>query len=1020
MFQAIVGFSLRQRLFVLVVTAILVGWGALTARDLPIELLPETRPPAVVILAEAPTLAAEDVERLVTLPIEAAMQGLPGATGLRSASNAAASRVQVLFAWGTDPYRNRQLVSERLAVLHGQLPEGVVPLLAPRSSATGTIVEMAVTGSAGPMALREYVDWVLRPRLLAVEGVSEVSVIGGEVRTYRFTPRPLLMADRGVTLAEVERTLAAFGGAGDGSLDDMRSLVVAYRLGAPVLLGQLGDVAFAPRVKQGDGTFNGRPSVNVQIVRQPDANTVDVAGRIAAALDGLRGTAPAGVVLGQISYNQADMIRGAIGNLGRLLLEAAILVAVVLLVFLADPRPAAVSLLAIPVSLLVSAIVFSMMGLSLNTMTLGGIAIGLGELVDDSVVDVENILRRLGGNRKPAPPAPAPVPVVIARASQEVRSGIVHATAIIMLVCLPLLAMPGQPGRLFAPLAIAYIVAILASLLVSVTLTPVLASYLFPRMRGLEQDHLGRFARWLRQRHERLLVRVLDRPRSTLAFAVLAVVASMASLPFLPRSFLPQFNEGNVTVRLLLNPGLSAGESFRIGHLAEQILMQIPEVKAMSRRSGHDEADIGLEPVKGNEMPLRIQLDQGRSLQELMAEIRRRLAIFPADLEVSQFLEHRVEAQDNMVRGQMVVKLFGPDLPALRTLAAGLRDQMARVKGLTDVALEQQGAAPQPRIAIDAAHARLAGVTPAQISAILAGFANGHTVSQVAENGRRFDVTVRLADEDRTPEALARVLIDSPAGRVPLSSFATLTSTTGPGRILRENGERRVAVMANLEGGADTTRVAAQVRDIIARTALPAGIHAELAGDFTLGEQGRRVLAVLGSLAIVLIFVVLQQRFRSIVLSLIVMGSIPLALVGSVAAVWIAGLDLNLAAIIGGIAVTGLAVRNSLLKVSHFINLHLHEGMNAGRELVLRGANERLIPVLLTACAAGAALLPLLFAAGVTGAEILHPVAVAVFGGLISATLLDTFTTPMLFERFGIGALDRMIATHAGLAHETF
>lgn len=1019
MFQAIVGFSLRQRLFVLVTTAILVGWGALVARDLPIELLPETRPPAVVILAEAPTLAAEDVERLVTVPIEAAMHGLPGATGLRSSSNAGASVVQVMFAWGTDPYRNRQLVSERLAGLGGQLPEGVVPLLAPRSSATGTIVELAVTGSAGPMALREYVDWVLRPRLLAVEGVSEVSVIGGEVRTTRFTPRPLLMEDKGVTLAEVERALTAFGGNTVG-LDDMRSLVVAYRLGAPVLLGQLGEVGFAPRAQQGDGSFNGKPSVNVQIIRQPDANTVAVAGRIAAALEALRPTVPAGVVLGQISYSQADMIRGAIGNLGRLLLEAAVLVAVVLLVFLADPRPAAVSLLAIPVSLLVSAIVFRLLGLSLNTMTLGGIAIGLGELVDDSVVDVENILRRLGGNRNLAAPAPAPVPVVIARASQEVRSGIVQATVIILLVCLPLLALPGQPGRLFAPLAIAYIVAILASLLVSVTLTPVLASYLFPHMRGLEVDHLGRFARWLRQRHERLLVRVLDRPRSMLAFAVLAVVASMASLPLLPRSFLPQFNEGNITVRLLLNPSLSASESFRIGHLAEQILMQIPEVKAISRRSGGDDAETGLEPVKDNEMPLRIQLDQGRSLQELMAEIRRRLAIFSADLDVSQFLVHRMESQDHMVRGEVVVKLFGPDLPALRTLAVGLRDRMAQVNGLADVALEQQGTAPQPRLAIDAARARALGITPAQISAIQAAFANGHTVAQVTANGRRFDVTVRLADEDRTADALARVLIDSPAGRGPLSAFATLAATTGPGRILRENGERRVAVMANLDGGADTTLVAAQVRDIIARAALPAGIHAELAGDFTLGEQGRPVLAGLGALAIVLIFVVLQQRFRSTVLSLIVMGSIPLALVGSVIALWIAGLDLNLAAIIGGIAVTGLTVRNALLKVSHFINLHLHEGMNAGRELVLRGANERLIPVLLTASAAGVALLPLLFAAGVPGAEILHPVAVAVFGGLISATLLDTFTTPMLFERFGIGALDRMIASHAGLAHETF
>jgi HME family heavy-metal exporter len=918
-----------------------------------------------------------------------------------------------------------------------RLPEGVVPLLAPESTATGTIMNMGVTGGASPMALREYVDWVLRPRLLAVEGVSEVLLIGGEVRTFRFTPNPMLMEQMGVTLADVERTLAAFGGnisgglsdvaSGEfairnigrgGSLDDMRSLVVTYRDGMPVLLGQVGEASFAPRVKRGDGTFNGKPSVNIQIVRQPAANTVAVVDRITELLDEMQRSAPAGVKLGLIAYNQADTIRDAIDNIGHLLGDAVIIVAAVLLVLLANLRLTAISMLAIPVSLLVSAIVFHLMGLTINTMTLGGIAIGLGELVDDSVVDVENILRRLGENQRRE--RPEPVMKVIARASQEVRSGTVYATLIILLVFIPLLAMPGQPGRLFAPLAIAYIVSILASLAVSVTVTPALASCLFPGMKGLDQDHGGRLWRWLRRRNEIALGWVLDRPRFTLALAVVAVAVSAASVPFLPRSFLPQFNEGNLYVGLLLNPGLSMSESSKIGHMAEQILMQIPEVKAVSRRSGRYDRDTDIDPLKQNEMPLRIKLDQGRSLRELIADIRHRLAIFDGDLDVSQFLLHRLESQDNMVRGDVVAKLFGPDLPTLRTLANGLYVQMAHVKGLADVAQEQQTYAPQARIAIDYGRAQLFGVTPAQIADILEGFSTGRTVSQVTENARRFDVTLRLADEDRTPDALARLQIDTPAGPIPLASFATLTSTYGPCSILRENGLRRIAVMANIEGGADTTRVVAQLRDIIARADLPAGYHVELTGDFRLGEQARRVLSVLGPVAVVLIFVVLQQRFRSTVLSLIIMGNIPLALVGSVAALWIAGLDLNVAAIIGFIAVTGVAVRNSLLKVSHFINLHLHEGMAAGRDLVLRGSNERLMPVLMTACAAGAALVPLLFAADVAGAEILHPVAVAIFGGLISSTLLDTFTTPVLFERFGIGALDKMLATHARLAHETF
>ncbi len=514
--------------------------------------------------------------------------------------------VQVLFEWGTDPYRNRQLVSERLQMLSEQLPAGVVPILAPMATATGLIMHMGVTGGANPMALREYVDWVLRPRLLAIEGVSEVFAIGGEVRTYRFTPNPMLMEHMGITLGDVERTLVAFGGNTSGgfaevhgtefairnighagSLDDMRNLVVAFRDGVPVLLGQVGEVAFAPRAKRGDGSFNGVPSVNLEIVKQPSANTVQVADHILAVLDEMQRSAPAGVKLGQISYNQAEMIKEAIGNVGALLRDAVIIVAVVLIIFLANVRPTAISLLAIPISLLVSAIVFRLMGLTINTMTLGGIAIGLGELVDDSVVDVENILRRLGENLKLARPEPSMK--VIARASQEVRSGIVYATVIILLVFIPLLAMPGQAGRMFAPLAIAYIVSILTSLVVSITVTPALASFLFPGMRSLEQAHGGLFARWLCRRNERVLAWVLDRPRSTLTLAALAVAASMASVPFLPRSFLPQFNEGNVYVTLLFNPGVSIGESFRVGRMAEQILMQVPEVKAISRRSGRFE-----------------------------------------------------------------------------------------------------------------------------------------------------------------------------------------------------------------------------------------------------------------------------------------------------------------------------------------------------------------------------------------------------------------------------------------------
>jgi len=635
------------------------------------------------------------------------------------------------------------------------------------------------------------------------------------------------------------------------------------------------------------------------------------------------------------------------------------------------------------------------------------------------VVDVENILRRLGENRKLARPEPAMK--VIARASQEVRSGIVYATVIILLVFVPLFTMPGIQGRMFGPLATAYIVSIFASLVVSVTVTPALASYLLPRMKSLQGEHGGRFARWMKRRNDRALRWVLDHGRIVLAIAGIAVLSAAASVPFLPRSFLPDFNEGNIYVTLLLNPDVSLTDSFRVGHMAEQILMQVPEVKAMSRRSGHYEMDSDIDPVNDNEMPLKIRLDHGRNLQEVMADIRNRMSIFSGDLNVTQFLKERMQSEDQGVKGDIVFKIYGPDLPTLRALAMHMRDQFRwNTKGLDDLVVEQQTFSPQARIAVDYARAKLFGITPAQITQVLESFSNGRTVSQVIENGRRFDVVIRLGDADRTPTALRMLYIDTPSGSVPLSSFADVTITTGPSNILHEDGIRRIAVTANLDRHYDTAKVVQVLRELIAQAHWPIGYRTSLEGDFREGERGRQMLSILTPISILLIFTVLQQRFRSVVLCLIIMGNIPLALVGSVAAVWITGQDLNLAAIIGFIAVTGVAVRNSLLKVSHFINLHLHEGMPVDRALVLRGSAERLMPVLMTALSAGLALVPLLFASEIAGTEILHPVAVAIFGGLISSTLLDTFTTPLLFQMFGERALTRVIAGNAQLAYDTF
>jgi HME family heavy-metal exporter len=623
--------------------------------------------------------------------------------------------VQVLFDWGTDPFRARQLVNERLQVVQSQLPDGVIPVMAPMSSATGLIMHTGVTGGASPMALREYVDWVVRPRLLATEGVSQVFAIGGEIRTYRFTPNPVAMRQMDITLEQVETALKSFGTNTTGGysevhgtqytirnigkttdLDDMRNLVVVYRQGTAVLLSQIGEAAFAPRPKLGEGAFNGTPSVNLSVIKQPQANTVQVVDRVTALLREMQQLAPPGIKLGLISFNQADMIKEAIGNVGRLLRDAGVIVAVVLIIFLVNVRPTIISLLAIPISLVVSIIVFHLMGATLNTMTLGGIAIGLGQLVDDSVVDVENILRRLRGNRKLLRPQPAMA--VIAQASQEVRSGIVYATIVVLLVFIPLLAMPGQQGRMFGPLATAYIISIFTSLVVSITVTPALASYLLPRMKSLQGEHGGWFAQVLKRGNDRALRWVLDHGRLVLTVAGIAVIGAAASVPLLPRSFLPEFNEGNIYVTMFLKPGITVAEMSRIGRIGDQILAQVPEVVRFSRRSGRYETDPDID--NDNEWPLKIRLDKGRGLHEVMDDIRNRMAIFSGDLNVTQFQIERMQSEDQGVRGDIILKIFGPDLATLRTLAMHMRDDIDKVPGLTDLAVEAHRDRLQPGQAV--------------------------------------------------------------------------------------------------------------------------------------------------------------------------------------------------------------------------------------------------------------------------------------------------------------------------------
>jgi HME family heavy-metal exporter len=1032
-FNRLVSASLRHRLIVLAVALGLVAYGALVLPRIPVDVFPDLNRPVVTLMIEADGLAPQEVEQLVTFPIERIMNGMPGVARVRSVSSVGLSIVYVEFDWGTDIFRNRQLVSERLVLVREQLPRGVTPQMGPITSIMGEIMLIAISGDqVSPMDVREIADFVLRPQLLAIPGVAQVIPIGGEVRQYRVVPNPVAMHLLDVSHDQLEAAVTRFGVNSGGGfvdqqgreylirnvgvnrrLDDLRDTVVAYRQDQPVLLRQVASVDFAARVKRGDAGYRGKPAVILSVQKQPGADTVALTGQIESALAAMQKTLPAGISATNVQFRQSTFIEASIGSPKKALVEAAIVVALVLLVFLMNVRATLISLTAIPLSFLITLIVFEAFGLTINTMTLGGLAIAIGELVDDAVVDVENILRRLGENS--VRPDPRPVLEVIAAASQEVRSGVLYATIVIVLVFVPLFAMTGLEGRLFTPLGIAYIVSILGSLLVSITVTPVLSYYLFGGRRGADCDSF--LIRILKRANLAVLGWAL--PRRDLVFAVTAaaftvtVIAAMS----LPRTFLPPFNEGTLDVSLQYNPGISLQESNRLGLIAERLLMEVPEVASVGRRTGRAELDEHAEGVHFSEIDVDLK-PSTRSRDEILGDIRARLAVLPASVSVGQPIAHRMDHMLSGIRAEVALKIYGDDLDTMRNLAETLRARLASVKGLADLQVEKQNRIPQLRVEPNYDRARLYGVTPAALTGALEGMSNGRIVSQVVTEGnRRFEVVIRLSDTDRSTSGLAGLLVETPSGHVPLQLVAKIEETDGPNQILRENGQRRIAVYANSDGTRDRAQIVADIRDVLAATQWPQGYSATLEGTYQAYEEAATRIGVLSLASLFLIFIVLHSRYRSAVLALIIMVDIPLALIGSVAALWIAGLPLSVGSIMGFVTLAGISARNGILKISRYINLAVHEGVPFGPELVVRGSLDRLAPVLLTASSAGLALTPLLLGAGEPGREILHPVAVTIFGGLVSSTLLDAVLTPTLFLAFGRKSLERLSgARESGLA----
>jgi HME family heavy-metal exporter len=1027
-FAFLVVFSLRHRLVVLAAAALLVLYGGFAARQLPLDVVPDLTKPLVILVTEAGGMAPEEVEVTVSFPIETAMNGMPGVTRVRSVSGPGLSVAFIEFDWGTDIFRNRQLVAERVALARDRLPPNVNPTMGPISSIMGDMMIIALpTSGVDPMVARELADWVIRPRLLAIPGVSQVLVLGGEIRQYVVTPNLAAMRALGITLRQLEEALARFsvdtgGGFVDQAgrelvvrnlgrsvqLDDLRNLAVASKHGQTIILDMVARADFGPRFRRGDAGLRGGPAVILTIQKQPATNTLDLTASLHAAMAELTPTLPQALRAYELPYQQASLIEASIHNVYRVLIEAMIVVTIVLFLFLMNARTTLISLAAIPISVCLTLIVFRQFGLTINTMTLGGLAIAIGELVDDAVVGVENVLRRLRENPERADPIAAAR--IVADASMEVRSGIVYATMVILFVFVPLFALPGIEGRLFTPLGIAYIVSILASLIVSVTVTPAMCYWLLPRMRDIARTESA-LVRFLKRVNERAVRKALGNPKPLIVGTAVAVGVAVWSVPFLPRTFLPQFIEGAFLVVVQAEPGISLSESNRIGALAERLVELVPEVRLAARRTGRAELDEHAKEIFISELDVLLHPSE-RKLSDIMADIRARLAMLPASIAIGQPIGHRIEEVMSGVRAQIALKIFGDDLETLRRLAGQVHDGMRRIDGLMDVNIEPQVDIPQLRIRVDYDRARLLGVTPTRIVEAIGTLSDGHVVSQVVDGARRYDLLLRLASHERSAAGIAELQVETPTGRIPLSRIATVETEQGPNQIYRENARRRILVYANTDGTNNAGAIA-EIRKLLAGVEMPAGYFANMEGTFQAQEESQLLIGLLSLVSLSLIFVVLYTRYRSAVLTLIIMGNVPLALIGGVAALWIFGQALSVSSMIGFITLAGISTRNGILKISHFINLMLREREPFGEAMIVRGCLERLTPVLMTALSAGLALIPLLHGAETPGKEVLHPVAVVIFGGLISATLLDALLTPVLFHRFGKAAVERINAMPA-------
>lgn len=1019
MLNKIISFSLRNRLAVLLGAALLVIAGLYTARTMEVDVFPDLNAPTVVVMTEAKGMAPEEVERLITFPLETSVNGAAGVRRVRSSSTTGFSIVWVEFDWGTEIYRARQTVAEKIALVKEQLPaEAGTPTIGPQSSILGELMFVALTADSTSLRdLRTIADWQIRPRLLATGGVAQVSVIGGELKEYQILLSPEKMKHYGVGLNDAVAAVEGMNTNASGGVlyeygneyiirgmlatrdtTALSAALVKTAGGAAVTLGDIAAVKIGNRTpKTGVASLRGKPCVMMTVTKQPETSTLDLSEKIDAALAELKTTLPPDVSVSTDVYRQERFINSAIDNVKNALFEGGIFVVIVLLLFLMNVRTTVISLVTIPLSLIVSLLTLHLFGLTINTMSLGGMAIAIGSLVDDAIVDVENVFRHLRENRALPREEQKSALSVIFNASREVRLPILNSTLIIIVSFVPLFFLTGLEGRLLVPLGVAFITALCASTLVALTLTPVLCSYLLGTGKKDKEEREPFLSRFLKKHYIKALQWVIGKKKAVLAATVCAFVAAVALFCTMGSGFLPPFNEGSFTINVTTLPGISLEESDKIGQRVERLLLSVPEIKTVGRKTGRAELDEHALGVNTSEIEAPFEL-AGRDKEEVLAEVREKLAAVPGiAVEVGAPITHRIDAMLSGTQANIAIKVFGNNLGEMYALGNDIKEKISGIEGVTDLNVEQQIERPQLQITPKRELLARYGITLPEFAKAVSVLLAGEPVATVYENNEAFDLTLKAGDEKRATAAdIGQLMLNAGGTAVPLCHVADITSTAGPNTINRENVARKLVVSANVSGR-DLASVAADIRRTVQEeVSVPQDCRIEYGGQFESAESAANALMLASVISIIVIFLLLFNQFRNAVQSLVILLNLPLALIGGVVAVWLSGGVVSIPSIIGFISLFGIATRNGMLLVSRYNDLLL-EGKTLSESL-MQGSADRLNPILMTALTSALALVPLAVSGDLPGNEIQSPMAVVILGGLFTSTLLNAFIVPIMYQ----------------------